>query len=93
MNLNSILFLDRFPTLDLHGYDRETARVAINDFIRDNVHMQNEVCLIVHGIGSGVLRKTTHEVLKKNRNVLQYQIHYFNQGLTIVQLKFDKEKA
>ena len=87
MNLNSILFLDRFPTLDLHGYDQETARVAINDFIRDNLHMKQEICLIVHGIGSGILRKMTHETLKKNRNVLQYQIHYFNQGCTIVQLK------
>lgn len=91
MNLNHILFLDRFPTLDLHGYDRETARVAINDFIRDNLYMKNEICLIVHGIGSGVLRKTTHEVLRKNQNVAQYQIHYFNQGLTIVQLTFDRK--
>ena len=71
MNLNSILFLERFPTLDLHGYDRETARVAIDDFIRDNLRMKQEICLIVHGIGSGILRKTTHETLKKNKNVLQ----------------------
>ncbi len=87
MNLNSILFLERFPTLDLHGYDRETARVAIDDFIRDNLRMKQEICLIVHGIGSGILRKTTHETLKKNKNVLQYQIHYFNPGCTIVQIK------
>ncbi len=87
MNLNSILFLERFPTLDLHGYDRETARVAIDDFIRDNLRMKQEICLIVHGIGSGILRKTTHETLKKNKNVLQYQIHYFNLGCTIVQIK------
>ncbi len=87
MNLNSILFLERFPTLDLHGYDRETARVAIDDFIRDNLCMKQEICLIVHGIGSGILRKTTHETLKKNKNVLQYQIHYFNPGCTIVQIK------
>ena len=29
MNLNQLLFIERFPKLDLHGYDRETARVAI----------------------------------------------------------------
>lgn len=93
MNLNGILFLDRFPKLDLHGYDRETARVAINDFVRDNLKMQNEICLIIHGIGTGILYQTTHDTLKKNKNVLQYQIHYFNPGCTIVQLKFDKGKA
>lgn len=87
MNLNGILFLDRFPTLDLHGYDRETARVAIDDFIRDNLRMKQEICLIIHGIGSGILRKITHETLRKNRSVLQYQIHYFNPGCTIVQIK------
>lgn len=92
MRLNDLLFVERFPKLDLHGYDRETARVAINDFIQDNRIMKNEFCLIVHGIGSGVLRNTTQETLKKNRHILQYQIHYFNPGCTIVQLKFDKEK-
>ena len=87
MNLNSILFLERYPKLDLHGYDRETARVAVNDFIRDNLHMKQEFCLIIHGIGTGVLRKMTHETLRKNKDVLQYQIQYFNPGCTIVQIK------
>lgn len=87
MNLNDVLFLDRFPKLDLHGYDRETARVAIDDFIRDNVKMKNEICLIIHGIGSGILYQTTQETLKKNKSVIQYAVHYFNPGCTIVQIK------
>ncbi len=49
--------------------------------------MKNEICLIIHGIGSGILYKTTHETLRKNKKVLQYQIHYFNPGCTIVQIK------
>lgn len=89
MNLNSILFIERFPKLDLHGYDRQTARVAINDFIQDNLKMKNEFCLIIHGIGNGILYRITQETLKKNRHILQYQLHYFNSGCTIVQLKFD----
>lgn len=92
MNLNEILFLDRFPKLDLHGYDRETARVAINDFIRDNLNMKNEICLIIHGIGSGVLLKTTQETLRNNPHILQYRLDYFNPGCTIVQVRFDKGK-
>ncbi len=87
MNLNSILFLDRFPKLDLHGYDRETARVAVEDFIRDQWKLKNEICLIIHGIGTGILKTTVHDVLRKNNQVIQYQIHYFNPGCTIVQIK------
>ena len=37
MNLSDIIFINNLPNLDLHGYDRETARVAINDFINDNI--------------------------------------------------------
>ena len=91
MKLNEILFVERYPTLDLHGYDRETARVAINDFIRDHLKMKNEICLIIHGIGGGILLQTTKETLKRNRYVRDYQLHYFNPGCTIVQLQFDKD--
>jgi DNA mismatch repair protein MutS2 len=75
------------PSLDLHGYDRETARVAINDFIRDNIKMKNDKIIIVHGKGTGVLRKTTHETLSKNKNVEEFQIDFFNEGSTIVRVK------
>ncbi len=87
MNLNQILFTDRFPKLDLHGYDRETARVAIDDFIRDQYKMKQAICCIIHGIGSGILYRTTQETLKKNPLVLQYAVHYYNSGCTIVQIK------
>lgn len=90
LNLNHILFVEQFPKLDLHGFDRESARVAINDFIKDNLLLKNEFFLIIHGIGSGILLKTTQETLKRNRHILQYRLHYMNPGCTIVQLRFDK---
>ena len=52
-NLGSLLFIDSYPKLDLHGYDRETARVAIEDFIKENIKLKNKEFIIVHGIGSG----------------------------------------
>ena len=73
--------------LDLHGYDRETARVAIMDFIDDAVKMKEEIVVIVHGIGSGILRNTVIENLKKNKKVLEYAISYNNPGCTIVKLR------
>lgn len=85
--LDNILFIDRFPKLDLHGYTSDLARVAVNDFINDNVKLKNEIIVIIHGIGSGVVMKSTHRVLKQNKNVLEYKIYYNNSGCTIVRLK------
>ena len=52
------MFTSRYPKLDLHGFDRETARVAINDFINDNIKMGNKIVVIVHGIGTGVFQSS-----------------------------------
>ena len=87
MNLNDIIFIDNLPKLDLHGLDRETAKVLVNDFIRDNIKMKNEVIVIIHGIGTGIVRKTVNETLKKNKNVLEFKSFYNNLGSTIVKIK------
>ena len=87
MKLTNLMFIDRFPKLDLHGFDRDSARVAINDFIHDNIKMGNEIIVIVHGLGSGIIRRTTWETLKQNKNVLEYKSDYTNRGCTIVQIK------
>lgn len=86
----SYVFTKNLPCLDLHGYDREIARVMINDFLRDNHKMKNEYVVIVHGIGSGILKKMTHDVLSKNKMVKEFQIDFFNQGSTIVRIFIDK---
>ena len=87
MELNEIIFIDSLPTLDLHGYDRETARVAVNDFIRDNTKMKNEIVSIIHGIGSGIIRTTVQNTLSKNKSVIDYKIFFNNRGVTIVKIK------
>ena len=53
-SLGSLLFIDNYPKLDLHGYDRETARVAINDFIRDNKKMKNEGRNFTEELSNGI---------------------------------------
>lgn len=87
MKLSDIIFIDQFPSLDLHGYDRDYARIKINEFIQDNVTMKNEFVVIVHGVGSGVLKKETSETLKRNKNVIEYQIFKGNIGCTIVKIQ------
>ena len=75
------------PSLDLHGLDRDYARILINDFILDNYKLNNRKVIIVHGIGTGIIRKTTMETLKNNKYVETYKLDNFNSGTTIVELK------
>lgn len=87
MTFDNLVFIEHLPTIDLHGYDRDTARLAINDFIEENRKLKQEFCVIIHGIGSGVLRKETSETLKRNAFVLDFKTYYYNQGCTIVQIR------
>lgn len=86
MSLDSIVFINSFPTIDLHGYTRDFAIIAIKEFINDNVKMKNEFIVIVHGKGTGILKETCLNVLKKNKYVKDYKIWYLNDGCTVVQL-------
>lgn len=86
MNLGSTMFISHLPKLDLHGFDRDSARVAINDFVKENIKLKNKEFIIVHGIGSGILKNATHETLKRNKNVIEYAICYNNVGSTIVRI-------
>ena len=81
------IFLDRYPKIDLHGYDRDSARVATNDFINENIILGNDTLVIIHGIGSGIVKKEVHEVLSTNKDVIDYKTDNFNSGCTIVKLK------
>ncbi len=91
MTFSEVVFLDQYPKLDLHGEARESARVRINEFIEDNRKLKQEIIVIVHGIGSGILKEMTHETLKKNRKVIEFKTYYYNQGCTIVRLNVEKE--
>lgn len=87
MSIDNLIFIDNLPKIDLHSLDRDTARVYINDFINDNIKMKNEFVVIVHGNGSGILRKVTFEELRKNKKVIEYKTFYNNTGCTIAKLK------
>jgi DNA-nicking Smr family endonuclease len=87
MKLDEVIFIDRFPSIDLHGLDRDTARVKVLEFISDNIKMKKDIICIVHGIGSGIVKNEIHSTLKKNKNVLDYKLFFNNIGCTIVKLK------
>lgn len=85
MSLSNV-FTSNLPKIDLHGMDRDTARVAINDFVNDNFKLKQELFVVIHGIGSGILKDTTIKTLKTNKLVKEFQIDFYNVGSTIVRL-------
>lgn len=87
MNLNDVIFIDDLPSIDLHGYDMMYANLKINEFIKDNIVMKNEIVVIIHGRGTGKIKEQTHKSLKNNKNVLDYKLFYNNVGITIAKLK------
>ena len=85
-NLSNMLFIDRYPKIDLHGYTAALASLATKDFIQDNLKLKNEIIVIVHGKGTGVLKNAVHNTLKQHRKVLEYTTYYNNSGCTVVRL-------
>lgn len=81
------IFLERYPQIDLHGVDRDTARMLTNDFVLENIMLKNDIIVIVHGKGTGIVKQACHEALKYNKNVVEYKTDNFNDGCTVVKLK------
>lgn len=90
MNLENVIFTDNLPSVDLHGLDRLSARIKINEFINDNKKMKNSIVVIIHGIGSGILKKETNDTLKNNKDIIDYKIFYNNDGMTLAKIRIDK---
>lgn len=89
MELNDIIFIDNLPNIDLHGIDKNSARIKVLEFIKDNKYMKNEIICIIHGIGSGILKNEVHKTLKQNKDVLDYKLFFNNVGCTIVKIKIN----
>lgn len=80
-------FLYNAHFLDIHGFDRIGAVALIKNFIDNEKRIDNKILVIVHGKGEGILKKATHDYLKKDKRVLEYKLDIFNDGQTIVILK------
>lgn len=87
------MFPDSLPSIDLHGYDRESARIAVKDFLTDMCMLKEKKCVIVHGIGSGILRKEITNYLKTDKRVAAFSLSFMNPGCTIVELNSFLDKT
>ena len=77
------------PELDLRGMDALEAAAVLTNFL-DNAYMANLTQVrIIHGKGTGVLRKTVHEELRKNKHVKGFRLGVYGEGedgVTIAEL-------
>ena len=80
-------FLYNVPHLDLHGYDRTGAVAMTKLFIDQNIRIKESKIIIIHGKGSGILKKSIHDYLKTDKRVLSFKTNNYNDGETIVNLK------
>lgn len=86
-HFNSMMLYKNLPSIDLHGEDRKTAELLVKQFLNDNWTLGNKKIIIVHGIGTGVLKKQVHEVLRKDKRIDKYYVDFFNVGCTLVEFK------
>ena len=78
------------PEVDLRGMDAQEAIGTLQSFL-DHAMLANLASVrIIHGKGTGVLRKAVHAELKRNKHVKEYRLGVFGEGedgVTIATLK------
>ena len=80
------MFLDNLPKVDLHGFDKESARVMTDDFVKEAFLLNYSQIVIIHGIGTGAVKDSV-----QNKFVENYNISPFNIGCTVVTIKHERK--
>ncbi len=87
------MYLSSIRSVDLHGMDRITAKIAVDEFINDLIRLKETDGVIVHGIGTGILRREVGEYLRHDKRILEYKLDFMNPGCTVIKLKNDLTKS
>ncbi len=61
-------------TLDLHTFKPEDLGSLIPEYIRECLNREIYKIRIIHGKGTGNLRRSVHAILKRNSNVESYSL-------------------
>jgi DNA-nicking Smr family endonuclease len=75
--------------LDLHHFNPKELGDLIPDYIDACMEKEIYSIRIIHGKGKGVLRRTVHSLLDRNKDVLSYRLadDSSSWGATLVELK------
>lgn len=85
------MVLNKYPKIDVHGETTETVVFVVQDFIKDNYKMKNKYIVVIHGKGSGALKRKVHEILKQDKLVANFELDVMNIGQTLIELKKNNE--
>ena len=76
--------------LDIRGYETLEAESVVENYIDSAVMAKLGTVTIIHGKGTGALRKAVHEMLKRNKAVKSFRLGRYGEGeagVTVVELK------
>lgn len=79
-----------YPEVDLHGMFAEEARDRLQQAISDAIRDGHRRLRIVHGKGTGILRREVRDLLKHHPKVRTYQYaspHDGGEGATVAALE------
>ena len=84
------LILQFIRELDIRGLETLEAESVVENFLSAAVMGKLETVTIIHGKGTGALRKAVHDILRRNRAVKSFRLGVYGEGesgVTVVTLK------
>ena len=76
--------------LDIRGYETLEAESVVENYLDAAVMAKLETVTIIHGKGTGALRKAVHEILRRSKAVKSFRLGRYGEGeagVTVVELK------
>ena len=76
--------------LDIRGMESLEAESVVENYLDSALRAHLETVTIIHGKGTGALRKAVHALLRKNRCVKSFRLGHYGEGeagVTVVELK------
>ena len=76
--------------LDIRGMETREAESVVENFLSAAVMGKLETVTIIHGKGTGALRKAVHDILRRNKAVKSFRLGVYGEGesgVTVVTLK------
>ena len=76
--------------LDIRGLETLEAESVVETFLSSAVMGKLETVTIIHGKGTGALRKTVHDILRRNKAVKSFRLGVYGEGetgVTVVTMK------
>lgn len=86
MKLKGSPFLNILPSLDVHGFTRETVYYPVSDFVNDNIKLRHRTIMIIHGIGEGILKDEIKRRFSRDKRVKRLYVSFDNPGCTVIEL-------